>query len=77
MILYTLAPLSQQLFPFETTTDDELPTVCCSLTNGYLQGTMTPYGMRVTRMESTNPADYLKCENDIGFLRTDIHSSKA
>lgn len=73
MILYTLAPLAEQLCQPETLLQDPLPSVTCSLSGGYLQGVVTPHGLRVTRIDSTDPTVYLKCENDIGFLRTDLH----
>lgn len=69
MILYTLAPLSEHLL---TPLQNENPTLTCSLSGGFLRGTMTEQGFRVTGICSTDPAVYLKKENDIGTLRPDL-----
>ena len=71
MILYSLAPLAQQILPQETP-QTSAPTFTCSLSGGFLRGTMTERGFRVTGICSTDPAVYLKTENDIGTLRNDI-----
>ena len=72
MILYTLAPLSEHLLQPEHSQNDA-QSFTCSLSGGFLHGIMTPQGFRVTRLCSTDPAVYLKKENDIGTLRTDLH----
>ena len=71
MILYSLAPLAQQILPQEHA-QNAAPTFTCSLSGGFLRGTMTERGFLVTGICSTDPAVYLKAENDIGTLRNDI-----
>lgn len=70
MILYTLAPLSQQLLQPEAAVDGVAPAVACSLSGGYAHGVITPQGVRITRIDSTDPSVYLRRENDIGALQT-------
>jgi len=69
MILYTLAPLAEHLQPPEK---QEYPECTCSLSGGFLHGIMTQQGFRITGIYSTDPAMYLRKENDIGTLRTDL-----
>lgn len=71
MILYSLAPLAQQILPQEHA-QNPAPTFTCSLSGGFLRGTITEQGFRVTGICSTDPAVYLKKENDIGTLRPDL-----
>ena len=59
MILYSLAPLAQQILPQEHA-QNPAPTFTCSLSGGFLRGTMTERGFRVTGICSTDPAVYLK-----------------
>ena len=73
MILYTLAPRAELLFEgFDP--DPVSPPVTCQVEGGYLQGVMTAQGMRITRLDSTDPRMYLRRENDVGAL---FHPSNA
>ena len=73
MILYMLAPRAELLFEgFDPDPDHDhdpvSPPVTCQVEGGYLQGVMTAQGMRITRLDSTDPRMYLRRENDVGAL---------
>lgn len=68
MILYTLAPLAEAVFPsFQPPgQEDPRPSFVCSISGGFVQGTRTARGIRVTRVISTDPKTYLSKEWDLG-----------
>lgn len=65
MILYTLAPLMESIFP--SLEQPDVPGVLtCSVSGGFIQGVKTSKGIRIDRVISTDPKTYLSKEFDLG-----------
>ena len=61
MILYTLAPLAECVFPSYCPPGQTAPpqSVTCCVSGGIVQGIPTGKGIRVVRVISTDPKAYL------------------
>lgn len=61
MILYTLAPLAECVFPgYGPPEQTGFPqSVTCAVSGGFVQGVPTGRGIRVERVISTDPRAYL------------------
>lgn len=66
MILYTLAPLAENVFSSPDQPAVMPESLVCSISGGLVQGIKTSKGMRVTRVISTDPKTYLSKEFDLG-----------
>ena len=63
MILWTVEPYDR-IFPTELS-----KTITMNIASGFIEGSITPLGFSVSRLVSTNPADYLKSEYSPGHIR--------